>query len=50
MKVRVWVSMNLVGCVRCDEIEVDDNATEEEVEESVRDWMFEHIEWGYDRD
>lgn len=49
MKITVWVSMSLVGCERHDEIEVEDDATEEEIEEAGREWMWEQIEWGYER-
>jgi hypothetical protein len=48
MKVKAWVSMHLVGCERREEIEIEDGTSEDEIEEAVREWMFEQIEWGYD--
>lgn len=49
MKVKVYVSMNLVGCERKDTIEFPDDASEDEIEEEVREWMFEQIEWGWEK-
>ena len=48
MKIKVGVSMGLSGCKIEDVIEVEDNATAEEVEEAAREWTFNHIEWWYE--
>ena len=44
--IRVYVETNLVGSRVTGEIEVEDDATDDEVELSLREWMFENIEWG----
>ncbi len=49
MRIKVWVALNLVGCERRGEIEVEDDFSEEEIEEAARDWMYEHIEWGWEK-
>lgn len=49
-KIKVFVETNLVGSTIFGEIEVEDNATDDEVELSLREWMFENIEWGIVRD
>ena len=43
----VYVSVGLVGCRRSETIEVEDDATEEEIEEVARETMFSMIEWGW---
>jgi hypothetical protein len=43
----VYASTNKVGSECTDEIEVDDDATEEEIEEAARDVAFNMIEWGW---
>lgn len=53
LKIRVYVTTGYVGCSRDDvlNIEVDDSATAEEIEEEKRmaaeEWMHEQIEWGW---
>jgi hypothetical protein len=47
MKIEVYVALNLVGCERRGTIEVDDDATDEEIEEMARDWLWDHIDWGF---
>ena len=32
---------------REDEIEVEDDATEDEIQEAVKDWAMEYVEWGW---
>ena len=44
-KIKVACSMGLQGCSREGEIEVEDEATPEEVEGAVREWALEHFEW-----
>jgi len=56
IKIEVYVSTNLVGSEVTDIIEFDDNAFEgltdserdDMMNEAAREWMFEHIEWGFD--
>jgi divalent metal cation (Fe/Co/Zn/Cd) transporter len=54
IKIKALVSTRYVGSTVEDEfeIEVDDNSTEEEIQqiadEEVKQWMFEQIEWGYE--
>jgi hypothetical protein len=54
IKIKSYVSTRYVGCSVEDEFEiyVDDNATDEEIEEAAREetqqWMFEQIDWGYE--
>jgi len=60
MMVKVYVSLDLVGCKQeteieveddCSEkeIEVEDDCSEKEIEEMARDAMYEMIEWGYEK-
>lgn len=43
-----YVETNKVGS-RCEfEVEVEDDATEEEIAEQAREAMFEHIEWSFE--
>lgn len=44
------VSTNKVGSEDQFEFEVDDDATEEQIEEAGREAMFERIEWFYEED
>ncbi len=48
MKIKVGVSMGLQGCKIEDEIDVEDDATEEEIEAEAREWAFDHIEWWFE--
>ena len=49
MMVKVYVSLDLVGCKQETEIEVEDDCSEKEIEEMARDAMYEMIEWGYEK-
>lgn len=49
MKIRVYVSTNYVGSECSDELEVDDDCTDDDLDDIARDWMFEQIEWGWDK-
>lgn len=43
-----WVcNTGFAGCDYKEEIEVDDNATDEEIDEIVREEVFGVIEWGW---
>lgn len=44
-KIKVGMSMNLTGCRVEDEIEVEDDATPEQVEEELREWAMGHIDY-----
>lgn len=46
-KVKVWVSTKKVGS-RCDDsFEIEDNATEEEIEELAEEVMWEMVDWNW---
>lgn len=46
-KIRVTVSTDKVGSETYDEIEVEDDATEAEIETQAKEAMFEMIEWDW---
>lgn len=46
-RIEVHVSVGLVGCRRKATIEVEDDCTDEEIEELAREALFEMIEWGW---
>jgi hypothetical protein len=39
----------VVGCDRSDEIEMEDDATDDEIEAAVREEVFNYIEWGWEK-
>lgn len=43
----VYVSVGLVGCKRECQIEVEDDSTDEEIEEAAREALWTMIEWGW---
>jgi hypothetical protein len=45
--IEVTVSIGLVGCKRSSTIEVEDDMTDDEIEEEAREAMFNLIEWGW---
>lgn len=48
MKIIEWhLSTGMQGCDRSGEIEVEDTATEEEIDHLVREEAFNFIEWGW---
>lgn len=49
MIIRVRVSTNLVQSETYRDIEVEDDATEEDIEELAREAMFEQIEWSWEK-
>ena len=50
MKIRVWIqSPNNASFNEDDIIEVPDNISDDELEETARETAFEHIDWGYER-
>lgn len=48
MKVKVGCSMDLQGARIEDVIDVPDDLTEDQINDEVREWVFEHLEWWYD--
>ena len=46
--VYVTLSIGLSNAERADEIEVEDDATEEQIEEAAREWAHNYIEIGWD--
>lgn len=47
-RIKVGISMRLQGCEIEEEIEVEDDATEEDIEEQVREWAFGNVEWWHE--
>ena len=48
MKIKVYVSVGLVGCKRTETIELeDDGLSDEAIEEIAKEWLNETIEWGW---
>ena len=47
MKIKWVCETGFANCVHEGEIEVDDDATDEEIDELVRDEVFQEIEWGW---
>lgn len=45
--IEIHVSIGLVGCRRTTTIEVEDDATDDEIEEVARESMFELVEWSW---
>lgn len=46
---KVWIHTNKVGSECTDEIEIEDDATEKEVEEAAKDAAFNHLDWGFEK-
>lgn len=49
MQVRIWGGTDFVGSTIEDVIDLDDNLSDEEIEEEAYDAVMEHVEWGYER-
>lgn len=47
MMVEVYVSVGLVGCRRKVVVEVEDDMTDEEIEEAATETLHSMIEWGW---
>lgn len=43
-----YITTNFVGCKADFEFEVNDDATEAEIEEAAHEAAFEHVEWSYE--
>ena len=46
-KIKLYVSTGMVGSEIEEVIEIEDDATEEEIKEMAKDWLFNTIDWGY---
>ena len=46
-KIRAYLNTDLVGCTFEEEFEVDNNASEDEIEEMAKEALFDHIDWGW---
>ena len=46
-KIKCYVSTGMCGSEVEDIIEVNDNATQNEIKEAANDWLFNTIDWGY---
>jgi hypothetical protein len=46
-KIKVYLDTGFAGCKHEDIIEVDDDITDEDVDEIARDTAFNWIEWGW---
>ncbi len=49
-KIKIYASTGKVGSKIEDVIEIEDDTTEEEIEEMAKDWLFNTIDWGYCED
>ena len=49
MKIAVWCGNGMVGGDRHDVIEVEDDATDEEIEEEAREWFWNVHEFGWEK-
>lgn len=47
-KIKLWVETGCVGADYEEIIDVDDDATDKEVEEEVRMFLFDNISYGWD--
>lgn len=46
-KVKWHLSVGLVGCSQEGEFEIEDDCSDEEIEEAVKDEVFQKLEWGW---
>lgn len=49
-QVKVGCSMGLSGCRKEDVLELEDDATDDEIEQAAREWAFGNFEWWYETD
>lgn len=49
MTVKAGVSLGLQGCKIEDDLEIEDGSTEQEIEEFVREWALQHVEWWHEK-
>jgi len=46
-KVRAFVGVGLVGCTREEEFEFEDDTTDEEIEEEIKEWIWTYVDYGW---
>lgn len=49
MKLKLWINTGYSGCDYEDEIDVSDDYTEEQCEEEAKIFLFNHIEYGWEK-
>lgn len=49
VEIEVWLACDLAHHAMVETIEVEDDATEEQIEEEAREWALQHVEWGWRR-
>lgn len=47
-KIKAYLETGFAGCEIEEEFEVEDNATEKEIEEQAREVIFDRISWGWE--
>lgn len=47
IKVKVWINTGFAGAKHQDVFEFDDDVTDDEIDEEVKDWLFNKIEYGW---
>ena len=45
--INVYLSIGYSNAMHDDTLDVDDNATDDDIDEMVRDWAHNYIEWGW---
>jgi hypothetical protein len=46
-KFRAWLTIGFAGAEREEIFEYPDEANEEEIEEDIKEWAFNYIDWGF---
>lgn len=46
-KIRAYLETGFAGCAIEEEFEVDDNASDTEIEEQAREVIFDCVDWGW---
>lgn len=46
-KIKAYLHAGFAGCSIEEEFEIDDNATDAQIEEQAREAVFDHIDWGW---
>lgn len=46
--IRYYIAMGIQGCEYEDTFEVEDDATDQQIEDAARDAAFDHIDWGFE--
>lgn len=49
MKVKAFLNVGYPAASREEVFEIDDGATDEEIEEEVKQWVFDHIDWYWEK-